>query len=302
MNATNYSTNNSSTVSCIRLTDAEIAIANYFFTVLSIIVNLLTFPLVILLITLFLATMRKKRSLQSMYNILLASIAGTDLAVGIGSQPVFVAKEIFRLAGGSLSVYCKLFIIQRVTTGCLCLLSLLHLALIVAERFAAMKYSLGYNSIVTKFRLTVAVVCCWIIMIFYWATWLLYKLLFTPLVFIITSFLAMVYCHVSVYLTCRRHVIQIKSEQVSSDAITKLLEERKAIIIAGVIISYLPGIISIIAFRNSPFPALQRLSFSSEPFYFSCFMLNSLLNPIIYCWRSKVIRQAILQLLRKENL
>ena len=135
-------------------------------------------------------------------------------------------------------------------------------------------------------------------MIFYWATWLLYKLLFTPLVFIITSFLAMVYCHVSVYLTCRRHVIQIKSEQVSSDAITKLLEERKAwkataIIRAGVIISYLPGIISIIAFRNSPFPALQRLSFSSEPFYFSCYMLNSLLNPIIYCWRSKVIRQAM---------
>ena len=117
----------------------------------------------------------------------------------------------------------------------------------------------------------------------------------------------MVYCHVSIYFTCRRHVIQIKSAQVSSDANTKFLEERKAwktttIIIAGVSASYLPGVISILALRNSPFPVLQRISFSSQPFYFSCFMLNSLLNPIIYCWRSKVIREAMLQLLRKQNI
>jgi len=84
-------------------------------------------------------------------------------------------------------------------------------------------------------------------MIFYWASWLLYKVLFTPLVFIIASFLVMVYCHVSVYLTCRRHVIQIKSEQVSSDANTTFLKERKAwktaaIIIAGVIMSFSPGV------------------------------------------------------------
>jgi len=142
-------------------------------------------------------------------------------------------------------------------------------------------------------------------MIIYWATWLFYKLLFTPLVFIIASFLVMVYCHASVYLTCRRHVIQIKSEQVSSDA-NKFLEERKAwkttaIIIAGVILSFSPGVIIVMAFRSSPFPVLHRMSFSSEPFFFSCFMLNSLLNPIIYCWRSKVIRQAMLQLLRKQN-
>jgi len=238
---------------------------------------------------------------------MLASMAETDLAVGIGCQPVFVVQEIFLLAGGSLSVYCKVLFIQRATTSCLCLLSLLHLALIAAERFVAMKYSLRYDSIVNKFRLTVAVACCWFIMLLYWATWLFYRMLIARLIFVIASFLVMVYCHVSVYFICRRHVIQIKSEQTSRDATTKFLEERKAwrtttLIIAGVLISYSPGVTGIIAFRNSPFPVLQRLSFSSQPFYFSCFMLNSLLNPIIYCWRSKVIREAMLQLLRKQNI
>ena len=306
MNATNYSSN-SMKAACIVLSDDEYATVDYIFSVLSILVNLVTCPIVTLLNALFITTMRKKRRLQTMHNILLASMAGTDLAVGIGCQPVFVAQEIFLVAGGSLSVYCKFFIIQRTTTSCLCLLSLIHLALIAVERFVAIKCSLRYDSIVTKFRLTVAVACCWLIMIFDWATWLFYKLLVSPLVFIIGSFLLMLFCHVSVYFTCRRHVIQIKSEQVSRDATTNFLEERKAwntttIIISGVIISFLPGIISLSAFRNSPFPALQRISYSLQPFCFSCFMLNSLLNPIIYCWRSKVIRQAMLQLLRKQNI
>ena len=306
MNATNYSSN-SMKAACIVLTADEYATVDYVFSVLSIFANLLTCPLVILLNALFLTAMRTKRRLHSMHNILLASLAGTDLAVGIGCQPVFIAQEIFLMAGGSLSVYCEVSIIQRTTTSCLCLLSLLHLALIAVERFLAIKCSLRYDSIVTKFHLTVAVACCWVIMIFDWATWLFYKQLVSPLVFIIGSFLVMVYCHVSVYFTCRRHVIQIKSEQVSRDATTKFLEERKAwntttIIISGVIISFLPGIISFSVFRSSPFLVLQRISYSLQPFCFSCFMLNSLLNPIIYCWRSKVIRQAMLQLLRKQNI
>ena len=306
MNTTNYSTDSLIPV-CFRLTPDEYATVDYVFSVLSIIINLLTCPLVILLNTLFITAMGKKRSLQTTHNMLLASMTGTDLAIEIGSQPIFVAQEIFLVAGGSLPVYCQLLVIQRATTSSLCLLSLLHLALIAVERLVAIKYSLRHDMIVTKFRRTVAVACCWIIMIVYWATWLLYRLIIPRLMFVIASFLVMVYCHVSIYFTCRRHVIQIKSAQVSSDANTKFLEERKAwktttIIIAGVSSSYLPGVISILALRNSPFPVLQRISFSSQPFYFSCFMLNSLLNPIIYCWRSKVIREAMLQLLRKQNI
>ena len=306
MNATNSSTN-STKAACILVTDDEYATVDYFLKVLSIIINLLTCPFVILLNTLFITAMRKKRRLQTMHNVLLAVMAGTDLAVGIGCQPVFIALEVFLVAGGTLSLYCKFLIMQRTTTTCLCLLSLLYLALIAVERFIAIRYSLRYDSIVTKFRLTVAVACCWLIMIFDWATWLFYKLLIPPLVFIIGCFLVIVFCHVFVYFICRRHVIQITSEQISRDATAKFLEERKSwktttIIIAGVVMSYSPAIISVFALRNSPFPVLQRISFSLQPIFFSCFMLNSLLNPIIYCWRSKVIREAMLQLLRKQNI
>jgi len=170
-------------------------------------------------------------------------------------------------------LYCNLLVTQRATTNCLCLLSLLHLALIAVKRFVAIKYSLRWDMFVTKFRLTVAVACCWIIMILYWATWLFYRMLIACVMSVIASFLVMVYWHVSVCYVCRRHVIQINSEQVSRDATAKFLDERKVwktttTIIAGVLISYSPGVISMIAFRNSPFPVLQRISSSSQPFYF----------------------------------
>ena len=251
MNATNYSLSSSGAYCPHTIDDEYVAVDNVF-TVLSITLNLLTCPPIILLNMLIIIAVKKKRSLQTMHNILLASMAGTDLVVGIASQPVFIAQESFLMAGGSTSVYCKFFGIQKAITGCLCLLSLLHLALIGVERFIVMKYSLRYDSIVTKFRLTVAVACCWLIIIFYGASWLLFDniiMIIPTIALVIVSLLVLIYCHISVYFVSRRHLLQIKSEQVSSDASSKFLEERKAwktttFIIAGVLLSYCPGLLS----------------------------------------------------------
>ena len=43
-----------------------------------------------------------------MHHLILASMAATDLAVGIVIQPVFIAREIARLTDGLLLVYCNL--------------------------------------------------------------------------------------------------------------------------------------------------------------------------------------------------
>jgi len=90
MNDFNYSANSMKAV-CIFSTFDKYAAVDFFFTVLSIVINLLTCPLVILLNALLMTAMGKIRRLQTMHNILLASIAGTDLAVGIVSQPICIA-------------------------------------------------------------------------------------------------------------------------------------------------------------------------------------------------------------------
>lgn len=270
------------------------------FSALSIILNLLTCPLTVLLNTLVIIAVKTKPRLQNMHNLILASMAGTDMAVGIVAQPVLIAREISRQTGGSISMYCNLSTTMLITTSFLSLTSLFHLAIISVERLIAMKYSLRYNDVVTKRRLTVAIALCWLFAAINVAIRLTVARITAFFVIIITP--VIFYCHVSVYFVCRRHLHKIKSEQNSSEATTKFLEDQKAwkttsIILGSLLLSFLPQALrAILAQRQFSIPLLN----SVEPLTFSCVMLNSILNPVIYCWRSQVIRHALLQLLGKE--
>ena len=154
-------------------------------------------------------------------------MAVTDLAVEKVVQPLFIAQELFLVAGGSFFLYGKFQHIQTSLTAMFFPLSILHLAFIAVERFVAIKYSVRYDSIVTKRRLTVAVSCCWFIMIVCWLTTMVYTMIFSVFLFIIVSVPIMIYCHNSVYFVCR-HFAHIKFEQISREASTKFLKERKA--------------------------------------------------------------------------
>lgn len=83
---------------------------------------------------------------------ILPCLAGTDLAVGVVSQPLFTAQEIYFLSDASLVHYCyflrHIFFIIFIP----CLESLLILAIVSTERYIAMKYSLKYANIVTTPR------------------------------------------------------------------------------------------------------------------------------------------------------
>ena len=101
--------------------------------------------------------------LQSKYNILLASLAGTDLLVGAASHPIFIAVQIYVIKGLSLIEYCRYHKKIYLIFGIPVLASLFHLTLISIERFVAIKYTFRYVTIVTGLRLKIAVVGSWII-------------------------------------------------------------------------------------------------------------------------------------------
>ena len=169
MNATNQSLSSSKDL-CFRVSSIihdDYVVLDYFSIVLATIINLLTCPVVVLLNALVITAIRTKARLQTQHNILLAcSVAVKDLVVGIGAQPAFITQEIMVLVGGSSSLPCSLYNIIQRTILCLLHVSFLHLAVISLERFVAMKYSLRYEEIVTKFRLIVAIVFCWVVATF----------------------------------------------------------------------------------------------------------------------------------------
>ena len=278
---------------------------DYRFLVPSIVLNLLACPPTVLLNMLVIVVVSTKPSLQTKYHLILASMAGTDLAVGIAVQPVFITGLIYHLVGGSPLVFCNIIKIPLVATASLSLASLFHLMLIGIERVVAMKYSFQYDSILKKKRLIVASVTCWLASIVHFAVRFAEKTdeqISGPALFIlIATFMSVIfYCHISVYVVCRRHLKQIKSEQVSGEATAKFLSERKAwktttIVLGGLLLSFVPGLLrGIVNVFSFPLPT------SVAHVTLSFIMLNSFFNPIVYCWRSKIIRQALMELLRKN--
>ena len=308
MNATDCSSEHLCSNSTVP--DEDYAFIGDLIKVLAIVILLIACPLVILLNALVIVAIKTKRRLQTRSNILLASLAGTDLAMGLTSQPAFIASEISRLAGGSLSVCGTLYDMTINILVVLSLASLFHLVLISADRFVAMKFSLRYHMIVTKFRLTVAVACSWLIAVICAVIYRVLPEMRQSIrlghLFVAISLLVIIYCHGSVYFICRRHLIQIKSAQPSQEVTAKFLEEKKAwkttgIVIGGVFICYMVGLLP--AFLSIMLPANKKILDSLLPssLHRSFIILNSLLNPVIYCWKSRVIRKAMLQLLKKSR-
>ena len=181
--------------------------------------------------------------------------------------------------------------------------SLLILALLSIERYIAMKFSLRYASLITTPRLIGAVLCSWIISVISVILWLIPVTYSFAEVFVyvtvIPAIVIIVFCHATVYLVSRRHMRRIKTEQLPSETKTKFVEEKKAIkttsiIIAFVFLSFVPSLLYGIFSRDIRQTNLRAL-------VLSCIFLNSLLNPVIHCWRNKDLRKGMMELLKMRQ-
>ena len=313
MNLTNTTLEAANNFRPCRIWTQEYFVQNIIFSLLSITLNVATLPFVVVMNALIIIVIKTRRRLQTMYNIMLASLAGTDLVVGIMSQPIFVAEEIFLLTGALLTEYCSIYRMTVWVYLSPASTSLIQLAILSVERYIAMKYSLKYDSIVTSTRLTVAIVFSWLIptaqIIARFANSLLLRVImfYFSLSVSLLSILVIMYCHIVVYFVSRRHMKQIKSELFSREDTVKFLSEKKAlitttIIIGFVFVSFIPSILfTIVRYVLPRGYYTLRLTVPLPPFVTTCILINSFFNPVIYCWRNKELRKAFFELLSRKN-
>ena len=102
-----------------------------------------------------LITIWKTSSLHSAANILLASLAVSDLAVGLIVQPLYI--------GGIASRMETVFSLFNIVGTFLCIASFITITAIGIDRLLALQLHLRYHAVVTPFRVTVAVVFIWVI-------------------------------------------------------------------------------------------------------------------------------------------
>ena len=282
------------------------------FAITAIILNVLSFPVTILMNVLVIMAVKTRPSLQSKYNILLACLAGTDLLVGAASQPSYIVGQIFVIKGLSLSEYCRYHKSTNLLVFSPIFASVLHLTLISIERFVALKYTFRYLTIVTGLRLKIAVFISWV---FAFCPAILQSLSknlgfifnLASVMVLFLSILLIVFCHLSVYFVTRRHEKQIKCEQVSAQAAADFAKEKKALKTTRIIImALLACLFPLFMYVLFWFIFSESSSYTgnvillSHPVFVWLYSLNSLFNPIIYCYRNKMFRKACKELLRMK--
>lgn len=239
-----------------------------------------------------LLTIWKTSSLHSVSNILLSSLAVSDLSIGLVVQPIFVA-HLENLATTDGLLYFN--ILGSVS----CTVSFYSVTAIAVDRLLAVQLHLRYEAEVTPFRATVVVIIIWIYAALFSVFWLLNFYLVFKMISIVIIFFAV---HLKIYLIVLRHQRQIQRQLQlqQQDANNENILRVKRFVRSAVNI-FLLYILLLSCYM--PFAVYHQLIFVNRGYAASnvyittmtLVFLNSSLNPLLYSWRDSEIRTALKQ-------
>ena len=185
--------------------------------------------------------------------------------------------------------------------------SSLHLMLVTGERLIAIKFTMRYPYVVTTQKIKYAVMLSWIlaitwgitVMLAYFYTENLSLYLNFPLTIILISCVLFITCsYVILYRETLRQRKKMKTQQLLPEEVERFAKESKALkttvyVVGAVVICLLPAAFHILWIVSLPpdlKPTTQKFFYAYAPWISTFGILNSLLNPLIYCWRQKEIK------------
>jgi len=248
---------------------------------------------------LIIVALKKVSSLRPHSKLLFSCLAATDLCVGAITQPLFVIY----LMSPEHSRLCFYAVVSFLTIGMIfCGVSLLTLSTISVDRLLALLLGLRYRQVVTLRRVRIIVVTFWIVCTFIAVT-LTYNhqiSYYMAFVIFILCIVTSTFCYSKIYCTLRHRQTQvhdhIQQGQANGAVIPMNLARYKRTVSSALwlqmalLACYFPGIIPFFILQfHAPTASIEFASALA----LTLFLLNSTLNPILYCWKMREIRQAM---------
>ena len=246
--------------------------------------------------------MRKTSSLPKALKTLLLSLAVSDLGVGLLAQPLYIVKLVTDPTHGAFRRTFTVIILVFTFA------SFLSVVAISVDRILAIHLHLRYQELVTYKRVVAVVISIWILSVlfpslsFYLKTikpfFLVTNVIF-GFCFIITG---IVYSRM--YFTARHHVnqIQVLQMQVAQNSqIESAARKRKsAISMFYVYLVFLVCYLPVCCVRVTRLVKSSSSTALRGAFLYSLTLtfLNSSLNPVIYGWKMRHVRHAMIEVLR----
>ena len=266
-----------------------LSVFNSFLSITSILGNILV-----------LTAFHKESSLHSPSKLLLRSLATTDLCAGLISEPVAITYWMSVL-NENWNV-CRYALVAHFITGyILGGASLWTLTAISLDRLLALLLGLRYRQVVTLKRTWAIVVTLWAASTAFSATWFLNSLITLWYGFIAISLclITSVYSYTKILITLHHQQAQVQQPNQASPL--NIARYKKVVYSAiwlqlTLAICYLPYCIVAALWTHN---GLSLSIVNSWSYASTLVMLNSTLNPILYCWKLQEVRQEVKNTIRQ---
>ena len=250
---------------------------------------------------------KKTPSLHTPSSVLLFGLALSDFATGVFVQPLSTVHHIASLTK-HYTVYCISGAIVYPVAVSLAFVSLSAITAISIDRYLAIALHLRYAAIVTVSRVIklflLAFVFLFPLSIYFWFSqevWLKQTVFYLGLSLAVIAIIAIPFSYCRIFAILRRHQKQIRDQNNVASGMhgsqhMDISKYRKSVftmlfVLGAILLSYLPFVIS--------YTVLFLKADVSEFMVNIGGMMNSSVNPLVYCWRITEIRRFVVSKLRR---
>ena len=247
---------------------------------------------------LILVVLGKESSLHPPSKLLLRSLATTDFCVGLITEPLAVAYWM-SVVNEDWIICRSVSAAFRITSVALGGVSLVTMTLISVDRLLALLLRLRYRQVVTLKLTYMIVVSSWVgctaITTFYvWnslVTW--WSIIIVEPLCLLTSIVS----YIKIFLSLRHHQARLQdhSQRPSKTFPLNIARYKEAVtsviwLQVTMVACYLPqGIVAVFSINS----VVSLSAFLASHYTATLVFINSSLNPMVYCWKIKEVRQAV---------
>ena len=255
---------------------------------------------------LILVALNKESSLHPPSKLLYRSLATTDLLVGLVTQPLYATHWMSLVhEHWSLCRYARdaVIISGFVLSG----VSLLTLTAISVDRLLALLLGIRYRQIVTLKRTCIITATFWILSVAAGSFHISHNriVIWCTIIFIPSCSVISIASYTKIFRTLRHHQARVQDhvqQQPSQTTALNMARYRKAANSAlwvqlALAVCYVPKFTMLVVrtYRKTyPLHVIVIEAITTILTYF-----NSTLNPFLYCWKIKEVRQAVKQTIRQ---
>ena len=278
--------------------------------------SILAFTAVVLNVLVILALRNIPSLPRKTLKTLLLSMSVSDLGVGLVAQPLNIYVLVSNIKYLSQPYiwpdhYGAVIKAHRVVGNVLTYASFFSIVALSADRFLVIRLQLRYQDAVTHKRAIAGVISFWLLSaflpLFRFLEWLPENKSF--ILFVTIQFICLIISglfYFKIFLALRQHAAQVQNVPVECgeriEAVNAARERKAAFGVFYVYLTfvacYLPQICFNIAAKIIDIER-RNLEYKVNLHATNLLVLNSSLSPLIYCWKMRRIRQAMIDILRK---